>query len=187
MPAKASVIPRNCRTLESPAGCRVRRRQGIRLKPPTLRLVGSKVIQPAPGTKSSAHAWVDPHHSIRGFADRDCRDSQRRYARRTQGCAPRPQRAPRNPDTIPSRDPEFGLETECPRHPGSDSGSSSLRRHSGLSAATACQSIGRGQMPAPNRATAPSGPGIAVSSKRRDQSIHRRNTETGRQLRRRQC
>jgi hypothetical protein len=26
----------------------------------TLRLVGSKVIQPAPGTKTSAHAWVDP-------------------------------------------------------------------------------------------------------------------------------
>src|ERR1700722_19990669 len=33
---------------------------GIKLKPPTLRLVGSKVIQPAPGTKTSAHAWVDP-------------------------------------------------------------------------------------------------------------------------------
>jgi hypothetical protein len=37
--------------------------------------------------------------------------------------------------------------------------------------------------PAPNRATAPSGPGIAVSSKRRGRSIHRRNIGTGRQLR----
>src|SRR5271167_5107930 len=33
---------------------------GIRLPPPTLRLVGSKVIQPAPGTKTSAQAWVEP-------------------------------------------------------------------------------------------------------------------------------
>src|SRR5271167_2487901 len=33
---------------------------GIRLSPPTLRLVGSKVIHPAPGTKTSVHAWVDP-------------------------------------------------------------------------------------------------------------------------------
>src|SRR5271154_6583208 len=42
--------------------CRISRATatGIRLKPPTLRLVGSKVIQPAPGTKTSAHAWVDP-------------------------------------------------------------------------------------------------------------------------------
>jgi len=30
------------------------------LKLPTLRFVGSKVIQPAPGTKTSAQAWVDP-------------------------------------------------------------------------------------------------------------------------------
>jgi len=29
---------------------------GIRLPPPTLRLVGSKVIQPAPGMKTSAQA-----------------------------------------------------------------------------------------------------------------------------------
>src|SRR5271155_5387699 len=42
--------------------CRISRATatGIRLKPPTLRFVGSKVIQPAPGTKTSAHAWVDP-------------------------------------------------------------------------------------------------------------------------------
>lgn len=33
---------------------------GIRLLPPTLRLVGSKVIQPTPGTKTSAQAWVEP-------------------------------------------------------------------------------------------------------------------------------
>ena len=113
MPAKASVIP--TKLPDTAIACWMSRTTatGIRLKPPTLRLVGSKVIQPAPGTKTSAHAWVIPHHSIRGFADRDCRDSQRRYARRTQGCAPRPQRAPRNPDTIPSRDPESGLETEA--------------------------------------------------------------------------
>jgi hypothetical protein len=42
--------------------CRISRATatGIRLKPPTLRFVGSKVIQPAPGTKTSAHAWVNP-------------------------------------------------------------------------------------------------------------------------------
>src|SRR5205814_9139372 len=33
---------------------------GIRLKPPIWRLVGSKVIQPAPGTNTSAQAWVVP-------------------------------------------------------------------------------------------------------------------------------
>ena len=32
---------------------------GTKLKPPTLQLVGSKVIQPAPGAKTSAEAWVD--------------------------------------------------------------------------------------------------------------------------------
>ena len=33
---------------------------GWEVSPPTLRLVGSKVIQPAPGTNTSAQAWVEP-------------------------------------------------------------------------------------------------------------------------------
>ena len=33
---------------------------GMRFGPPTLRLVGSKLIQPAPETKTSPQAWVDP-------------------------------------------------------------------------------------------------------------------------------
>src|SRR4029077_15041691 len=37
---------------------------GIRLRPPTLRLVGSKVIQPAPGTNTSAQAWVEPASAV---------------------------------------------------------------------------------------------------------------------------
>src|SRR4029079_12424720 len=35
-------------------------RNGDKIAPPTLRCVGSKVIQPAPGTKTSAQAWVEP-------------------------------------------------------------------------------------------------------------------------------
>ena len=43
---------------------------GIRLKPPTLRLVGSKVIQPAPGTK------IPPRHGStrRSPTAASCRD-----------------------------------------------------------------------------------------------------------------
>ena len=60
MPRKASVIPIKLPTTGT--ACRISRATatGMRLKPPTLRLVGSKVIQPAPGTKTSAQAWVDP-------------------------------------------------------------------------------------------------------------------------------
>jgi len=60
MPAKASVIP--TKLPDTGIACRMSRTTatGISLKPPTLRLVGSNVIQPAPGTKTSAHAWVDP-------------------------------------------------------------------------------------------------------------------------------
>ena len=37
-----------------------RDRDRDQIEAPRLQLVGSKVIQPAPGTKTSAHAWVDP-------------------------------------------------------------------------------------------------------------------------------
>ena len=60
MPRKASVIP--TKLPDTGIACRMSRATatGTKLKPPTPRLVGSKVIQPAPGTKTSAQAWVDP-------------------------------------------------------------------------------------------------------------------------------
>src|SRR5271165_5770255 len=60
IPAKAPVLP--TKLPDTGIVCRISRATatGIRLKPPKLRFVGSKVIQPAPGTKTSAHAWVDP-------------------------------------------------------------------------------------------------------------------------------
>jgi hypothetical protein len=50
IPAKASAIP--TKLPDTGIACRMSRTTatGIRLKPPTLRLVGSNVIQPAPGT-----------------------------------------------------------------------------------------------------------------------------------------
>ena len=36
----------------------------MRLAPPTLRLVGSKLIQPAPETNTSAQAWVEPASAL---------------------------------------------------------------------------------------------------------------------------
>lgn len=38
---------------------------GIRFALPTLRFVGSKVIQPAPGTYTSAQACVEPAPNMR--------------------------------------------------------------------------------------------------------------------------
>ena len=50
IPSKASVVP--TKLPATGIACRMSRATatGIRLKPPTLRFVGSKVIQPAPGT-----------------------------------------------------------------------------------------------------------------------------------------
>src|SRR6202162_3620413 len=55
-PGDSTVIP--TKLPDTGIACRMSRTTatGIKLKPPTLRLVGSKVIQPAPGTKTSAHA-----------------------------------------------------------------------------------------------------------------------------------
>ena len=59
MPWKASVIP--TKLPATGVACRMSRATatGIRLTPPTLRLVGSEVIQPAPGTKTPP-ACVEP-------------------------------------------------------------------------------------------------------------------------------
>ncbi len=49
-PRKASLAP--MKSPDTGVTCQISRATatGIRLRPPTLRLVGSKVIQPAPGT-----------------------------------------------------------------------------------------------------------------------------------------
>jgi hypothetical protein len=58
-PAKASAVP--TKSPDTGIAWQMSRTTatGIKLKPPTLRLVGSNVIQPAPGTQSSAQACVE--------------------------------------------------------------------------------------------------------------------------------
>jgi hypothetical protein len=60
IPAKALVAP--TKLPDTGIACRMSRTTatGIRLQPPMLRFVESKLIQPAPGTKISAQACVDP-------------------------------------------------------------------------------------------------------------------------------